>query len=106
MLPVLVDIQDVSKALFVEFQPLASAVFVELLGLDREPVRRQWAQKNAVEIELQIFVDDILRPAQTRLGGRHQRPNPVASEDGLSASNTLYGKLMTVAPRSRAIAVM
>jgi hypothetical protein len=79
---------------------------VKLLGPNREAVRRERSQENAVETLSDVFVDDLFDAIQARLGGCHQCTDSVWAETFLDACNTCSSEFVAVLATPRSIAVV
>ena len=71
----------------VEVQPLLRIVFRELLRLDGKAKRGQGPQEDAVQAQLQIFVDDIIDAIEAGFRRGHQGPDPVGTQNFLGSPN-------------------
>ena len=74
-----VDLQNPAQSALVEGKPLLRVVLRELLCLDGKTKRRKGPQEDAVQPELQIFIDDFIDAIEARFRGGHQGPDPVGT---------------------------
>src|ERR1700721_2149117 len=95
-----VDLQNPAEAAFIERKPLLRIILHELLRLDRETKRGKRSQEDAVQPQLQIFIDDVVDAIEARFRGGHQGPDPVRTENFTGPANPGPGPLMTVCARS------